>query len=372
LPYVAEIETSTFNLGVVRYPMVQTSRTNYFGSSRVDNISTLPFSWNYERGVGGGTLGMYFIPDQNYPIKLKAKIFLTDVSLNTDLTYITLPAGQSQTFSAPQLTTAFNATSGNASALVINTPPTMTSLKGQSMCFGQQVQFTGGSIPATLSLSTTYYAVPINQASFYVATSLANAQANIFVPYAAGSGNVISFSLVISLLAPTNLTLGDQIIFTNPTGTVPSGTLPGGLTAGVIYYAVPSSATTFCVATTLFNAQTGTYIPFTSVGTGINTVTLINPNNIPNFTYYSFINNANQGFDTAYIEYLRYTLSAYMCSEYGIMFNPESQRILNSYRRKLMYMDPPDLSMKKLSILQSDQSPGYSWGDVNLGKGYRP
>src|ERR1700691_914177 len=29
LPYVAEIETSTFNIGPVRYPMVTTSRTNY-------------------------------------------------------------------------------------------------------------------------------------------------------------------------------------------------------------------------------------------------------------------------------------------------------------------------------------------------------
>lgn len=190
LPYVAEIESSTFNINVVRYPMVPTSRTNYFGSSRVDNIYTLPFSWNYERGVGGGTFGMYFIPDQAYPIKMKAKIFLFDVSLNTDLQDVT--------------------------------------------------------------------------ASF-----------------------------------------------------------------------------------------TNTY-------------------NVPNYTTYSFINNAIQGYDTAYIEMLRYALARYMCSEYGVLFNPESEKIYQSYVRKLMYMDPPDLSMKKLSILGADQAPGYSWGDVNLGKGWRP
>lgn len=190
LPFVAEIESSTFNLDVVRYPMVNTSRTNYFGSSRVDNISTLPFSWNYERGVGGGVFSMYFKPDQAYPIKQKVKIFLVDVLLETDLT--------------------------NISA---------------------------------------------------------------------------------SLLAPIG---------------------------------------------------------------------------VPFYTPYTFINQANQGYDTSYIEYLRYALARYMCSEYGILFNPESEKIFQAYQRKLMYMSPPDLSNKKLSILYSDSNPGYNWGDVNLGHGWRP
>jgi hypothetical protein len=190
LPYVAAIEESTFNINVVRYPMVQTSRSNYFGSSRVDNIYTLPFSWNFERSVGGGTYAMYFIPDQPYPIKMKAKIFLVDVALQTDLQNVTE-----------------------------------------------------------------------------------------------------SFT---------------------------------------------------------------------------------NPYTIPNYTQYTFINNGIQGYDTSYIEYLRYALARYMCSEYGIMFNPESEKIYNSLARKLMYMDPPDLTGKKLSILNADSNPGYSWGDVNIGHGWRP
>lgn len=190
LPAVADIETMTFNLGVVRYPMVSQTRTNYFGSSRVDNISTLPFSWNYDRALGGGNLALYFIPDQAYPMKMKVKIFFTDVSLQTDLTNVTE-------------------------------------------------------------------------------------------------------------------------IFTNP-------------------------------------------------------------NNIPFYTTYTFINSANQGYDTSYIEYLRYALARYMCSEYGIIFNPESEKIFKAYERKLMYVSAPDLSMKKVSILQSDRAAGYNWGDVNIGKGYRP
>ena len=190
LPYVAAVESSTFNLDVVRYPMSPTSRTNYFGSARVDNISTLPFSWNYDRGVGGGTFGMYFKPDAAYPIKMQAKIFLVDVTLETDLTNIT------ETFT--------------------------------------------------------------------------------------------------------------------------------------------------------------------------------NPNNIPNFTPYTFINNSNQGYDTSYIEMLRYALARYFCSEYGIGFNPESEKIYQSYVRKLMYESPPDLSVKKVSVLSADRMSGFNWGDVNLGRGYRP
>lgn len=190
LPFVAEIETSTFNLGVVRYPMVVTSRTNYFGSSRVDNIYTLPFSWNYDRAVGGGTFATYFIPDQPYPMKMKVKIFLVDVTLQTDLQNVT--------------------------------------------------------------------------------------------------------------------------------------------------------------------------------------ESFVNTFNVPNYTTYSFLNNSIQGYDTSYIEYLRYTLARYMCSEYGVLFNPQSEKIFQSYQRKLMYMSPPDLSNKKLSILYADSNPGYNWGDANLGFGWRP
>jgi hypothetical protein len=178
LPYVADIETVTFNIDVVRYPMDQTSRVHYFGSSRVDNISTLPFNWNFNRALAGGNLGLYFLPQSNYPLKIMAKLFLVDVTLQTDLT------------------------------------------------------------------------------------------------------------------------------------------------------------------------------------------------NVSQIVPYTFINSSNQGYDTSYIEYLRYALAQYMCSEYGILFNPESAGILKKMERKLMYVSPPDLSNVKTSILVEGQ--GYNWGDVNIGKGWRP
>jgi len=178
LPFVAAVESMTFNIGPVRYPMDNTMRRRYYASSRVDNISTLPFNYNYNRALGGGNLALYFLPQQNYPLKLMVKIFLTDVQLNTDLTNIS------------------------------------------------------ESVP------------------------------------------------------------------------------------------------------------------------------------------YTFINSSNQGFDTGYIEYLRYSLSRYFCSEYGVIFNPESEKILRSMERMLMFESPPDLSMIKTSIL-CDGS-GLNYGDINIGRGYRP
>lgn len=178
LPFVASVESVTFNIGPVRYPTGDTTRRAYFGSSRVDNISALPFNFNYSRSQGGGNLALYFLPESNYPLKLMVKLFLVDVDLTTDLT------------------------------------------------------------------------------------------------------------------------------------------------------------------------------------------------NVSQIVPYTFLNSSNQGYDTSYIEYLRYALAQYMCSEYGITFNPESKAILTSYTRKLMYMDPPDLSMNKISILT--EGTGYNWGDVNIGKGWRP
>lgn len=180
LPYVAAVESATFNINVVRYPMDYTTRRMYFGSSRVDNISTLPFNWNYNRALGGGNMALYFKPESTYPMKMMVKLFLVDVTLQMDLT------------------------------------------------------------------------------------------------------------------------------------------------------------------------------------------------NLSEVVPYTFINSSNQGLDTGYIEYLRYALAQYMCSEYGVLFNPESEKILTSMKRKLMYVSPPDLTVIKTSILCSENAGGVNWGDVNVGHGWRP
>lgn len=259
LPNIAAVESATFNIGVVRYPMDSTHRRAYFGSSRVDNIQTLPFNWNFNRGEGGGTLGVYFLPQDNYPLKMMAKFFLNDVTLQTDLTNVYA-----------------NSSSGFVSGFSVTS---------------QGMNFT--SLP-TITISDP-----------------------------PKGGRTATGSAVVSNGVVTSISVTDpgQGYLSAPTVTI----IGGG-------------------------------------GTGATATASISS--------FTFLQTRNAGYDTSYIEYLRYALAQYMCSEYGILFNPESEKILKAMERKLMYISPPDLSMEKLSILCAGSS--INWADVNIGKGWRP
>lgn len=257
LPNVAEVESATFNIGVVRYPMQSTQRRTYFGTSRVDNIQTLPFNWNFNRGEGGGTISFYFLPQANYPLKMMVKLFLNEVTLQQDLTNI---------FASLAV--------GFVSNIVVTNGGTgYTSIP--------TVTITGGGGTGATAFAT-----------------IANGSISGIFLVNAGSGY----------------------------SSAPTVTISGGGGSGAVAHA--------------------------------------------NTTSYTFLQTNNAGFDASYIEYLRYALAEYMCSEYGIEFNPQSAAILRKYERKLMFMSPPDLSRVGTSIL-TDQ-PGLNWGDVNIGRGFRP
>jgi hypothetical protein len=80
-----EIESLTFNIGPIRYPMQPASRKKYFATSRVDNINSLPFTYHLEREFGGAKLYIYFFPQSNYPLTLWGKFSLSEVTLDQDL-----------------------------------------------------------------------------------------------------------------------------------------------------------------------------------------------------------------------------------------------------------------------------------------------
>lgn len=88
IPNLYEIETMTFNIGQVRYPMSETTRDVYFGNGRVDNIASLPFQYHLERVHGGSNVWVYFLPDQNYVFNLIGKFSLTDVTLFQDMSLV--------------------------------------------------------------------------------------------------------------------------------------------------------------------------------------------------------------------------------------------------------------------------------------------
>lgn len=85
IPDLYQIEVMTFNIGTVRYPMISMTRDMYFGSGRVNNVQSLPFSYHLERVKGGSNVYVYFLPNDTYPFSLSGKFALTNVTLMQDM-----------------------------------------------------------------------------------------------------------------------------------------------------------------------------------------------------------------------------------------------------------------------------------------------
>lgn len=85
IPNLVAVDTLVFYLDSVRFSMKYTKRNEYFGSSRVQNIETLPHQWYFERGFGGGSIYIYFLPDRNYPMTVHGTFQLSAVALGQDL-----------------------------------------------------------------------------------------------------------------------------------------------------------------------------------------------------------------------------------------------------------------------------------------------
>lgn len=85
VPNLLYVDSMVFNIGVVRYSMVDLTRKEYFSTPRVDNIQSLPFSYRVERCLNGANVFMYFVPADIYVTTIWGKFGLTDVTLDTDL-----------------------------------------------------------------------------------------------------------------------------------------------------------------------------------------------------------------------------------------------------------------------------------------------
>lgn len=75
-------------------------------------------------------------------------------------------------------------------------------------------------------------------------------------------------------------------------------------------------------------------------------------------------------YDEYYIDYLRYRLAKRICSEYGITMQPQAAFELEELEAALLDVSPPDMTLTKISTLQKGTA--LNWGDVNIGKGWRP
>ena len=86
LPNLLYVDSLTFNIGPVRYSLIENTRKEYFSGPRVDNIQSLPYSYRVERVLDGSNIYLYFVPESVYVMQLSAKYALTEVTLTTDLT----------------------------------------------------------------------------------------------------------------------------------------------------------------------------------------------------------------------------------------------------------------------------------------------
>lgn len=80
-----ELDTLVFFIGNIRYEMKNLERRRFFGSSRADNIQSLPFTYHVERKTGGASIFLYFVPNTAYPMEAWGQFSLSEVLLNQDL-----------------------------------------------------------------------------------------------------------------------------------------------------------------------------------------------------------------------------------------------------------------------------------------------
>lgn len=85
IPDLIEVDTFVFFIDTVRYQTQNQGRREYFGSSRADNIQSLPGSWHMERTFQGANIYIYFKPDRNYPLTIWGQFRLANVVINQDL-----------------------------------------------------------------------------------------------------------------------------------------------------------------------------------------------------------------------------------------------------------------------------------------------
>ncbi|NHJ41456.1 MAG: hypothetical protein FK731_15605 [Asgard group archaeon] len=80
IPGLLIAETFVFYIGDVRYSTHVHNRDKYFGSSRPENIRSLPYSYHIERVKDGSDLYVYFLPNSAYPMKIWGKFGLDEVT----------------------------------------------------------------------------------------------------------------------------------------------------------------------------------------------------------------------------------------------------------------------------------------------------
>lgn len=77
-------------------------------------------------------------------------------------------------------------------------------------------------------------------------------------------------------------------------------------------------------------------------------------------------------YDSFYIEYLRYALASRISDEYNIVWLPQNEKNLKEIEDIINTVSPMDMTLKKVSSLQSANTGADIYLDANVAKGWRP
>lgn len=88
IPNLLYVDSLTFNIGTVRYSLLDYSRKEYFAGPRIDDVQSLPYCYRCERQFDAMHIFLYFVPSQAFVMKISGKYGLTEVTLDTDLSLI--------------------------------------------------------------------------------------------------------------------------------------------------------------------------------------------------------------------------------------------------------------------------------------------
>lgn len=167
---------------------------------------------------------------------------------------------------AVNITASSTTVAGASGRLTITTASTVPFYNGMPIVFA-----TTGSTPGNITAGTTYYVANFNGTNvFNVATtqSRTGLSGSSWIAFSsAGSSSTVSNGLTLTAANAMSLFNGMPVYVTT------TGAVPGGLAINTIYYVCNFDGTSvFNLATSFANAIDALPIPFTSAGSGTQTI----------------------------------------------------------------------------------------------------
>jgi hypothetical protein len=372
IPNLEQLETLTFFINNVRYQMRNIDRKVYFGTSRANNINSLPYNWHLERCFGGANIYLYFFPQTNYPIEAWGTFRLTSVALNQDLNSSTASAN----LGVASVAGIYNFTNANLGNMTIVGGGVLAA--GELVVDGVDLAGTYTSINAFVNYINTTGVIPNVTAYNPPATSqvqLRNSVTSITITTAGTvSANGITF-------ANFSTTGGAQTVKYTAPGTF----LPGQFVVNNVdlagEYANPQALVNYINSNVVPNVSAGIvgtqFYLYSINNTNINVVTSGNegPTTWLTFSNFSTLNGPlnqtfmPQGLDLFYINYLKFSLADRLCTEDNLAVPPGVAKQLLQYQNWISKRSAPlDLTQTKISSFSKGST--LSYGAVNLGLGF--